>query len=282
MPLPYSARTLSKADLSAFEPLLGHYLSLQKQKDMDEMDDREVKGRWKSFVGKWNRGELAEGWYDPEMFARISEMQPAPRSERRTAAPVRREESEVGDERQQRDENSDGDDYGPTLPPSDPSRRAGASMPTRQDLTHRNEALRESREAQREADRSDLQATRRADRALQRERLDELAPRPDAGTRERRLEKRQLVGEKMRGFREDKSPGMEDERDVAGAGGDDSLAEYKREKENEQRRKSEREVRREEFERAKREEMELRRKAWAEREEGTVSMLRELAKQRFG
>ncbi|KAF7544553.1 hypothetical protein G7046_g9761 [Stylonectria norvegica] len=69
--LPCGARPLSKADLRAFEPLLAEYLSLQKQRDVDAMDDRELRGRWKSFVGKWNRGELAEGWYDPETFARI-------------------------------------------------------------------------------------------------------------------------------------------------------------------------------------------------------------------
>ena len=65
-------------------------------------------------------------------------------------------------------------------------------------------------------------------------------------------------------------------------GGGDSLEEYKRMKQNEQRKKSEREIRREEMERAKREEVEEKRRAWREREEGTVSMLRELARQRFG
>ena len=29
------------------------YLDIQKQIDIEELDEREVKGRWKSFVGKW-------------------------------------------------------------------------------------------------------------------------------------------------------------------------------------------------------------------------------------
>lgn len=35
------------------------------------MDKWEVKGWWKSFVGKWNRGELVEGWYDFEMYVKV-------------------------------------------------------------------------------------------------------------------------------------------------------------------------------------------------------------------
>jgi hypothetical protein len=65
-------------------------------------------------------------------------------------------------------------------------------------------------------------------------------------------------------------------------GGGDSLEEYKKAKEKEQRRKSEREIRREEMERARREEIAEKRRAWQEREDETVSMLRELARQRFG
>ncbi|KAI9655422.1 MAG: hypothetical protein M1829_000658 [Trizodia sp. TS-e1964] len=41
------------------------YLDIQKQLILEELDPDEVRGRWKSFVGRWNRGDLAEGWYDP-------------------------------------------------------------------------------------------------------------------------------------------------------------------------------------------------------------------------
>ncbi|EHK44283.1 uncharacterized protein TrAtP1_008801 [Trichoderma atroviride] len=291
--LPYGARHLSKDDLKGFEPLFAEYLDLQKQKNIEEMDEREVRGRWKSFVGKWNRGELAEGWYDPEMFQRILERGPPPQREpqqqqQQQQQQHRRQQSDSSDEEPpearyldrngSEDENEDEDmDYGPVLPGAAPGdRRAGATIPNKQDLTLRDELAEESREA----DREDLRTARKADRKLQKERLEELVPRAEAGTRERKLEKRQEVNDKMRQFR-DKSPGGE-VRDSELMGGGDSLEEYKQAKEKEQRRKSEREIRREEIERAKREEIEEKRRAWQEREDKTVSMLRELARQRFG
>ncbi|KAL7899675.1 hypothetical protein HDV63DRAFT_320100 [Trichoderma sp. SZMC 28014] len=287
--LPYGARHLSKDDLKGFEPLFAEYLDLQKQKNIEEMDEREVKGRWKSFVGKWNRGDLAEGWYDPEMFQRILERGPPPPREQQQQQQQqqqqhRRQQSISSDEEPpearylDRNASEDEDmDYGPVLPGAAPGdRRAGATIPNKQDLALRDELAEESREA----DREDLRAARKADRKLQKERLEELVPRAEAGTRERKLEKRQEVNEKMRQFR-DKSPGGE-VGDGELMGGGDSLAEYKQAKEREQRRKSEREIRREEIERAKREEIEEKRRAWQEREDKTVSMLRELARQRFG
>lgn len=47
------ARALSKHDLKQFKTLFALYLDIQKQIDIDELDETEVKGRWKSFVGKW-------------------------------------------------------------------------------------------------------------------------------------------------------------------------------------------------------------------------------------
>lgn len=279
--LPFDARPLSKADLNAFEPLLGEYLSLQKQKDITQMDDHEVKGRWKSFVGKWNRKELAEGWYDPETFTRISAENPVvPRASRASVHQEEREQpvkNAIDNDNNSEDEEDD-DDYGPTLPGSDRTRRSGPGIPTLQDLSLRTELNEEDRQASI----ADLRNARKADRTVQKERLDDLVPRAEAGTRERMLEKKAEVADKMRSFR-DKSPGtmeVADEKELMGGG--DSLDEYKKAKEREQRRKTDREIRREEIDRAKREEMEERKRAWQEREEGTVSMLRELARQRFG
>lgn len=256
--------------------MFAYFLSVQKQIEWEELDEREVKGRWKSFVGKWNRGELAEGWYDPDMFSRISESDPgpAPKQRKRTPEPVTHHEHETLDRANSSDEN----DYGPTLPQSSQhGRRAGPGIPSFNDLSIRNEMI----EDDREDFISILRAARKADRAQQKERLEDLAPRADAGTQERKLEKRQAVNDKMRGFR-DKSPGMEAGNEKELMGGGDSLEEYKSAKQREQRRKTEREIRREEIDRAKREEMEEKRRAWREREEGTVSMLKELARQRFG
>ncbi|KAL7788852.1 hypothetical protein V8C43DRAFT_109270 [Trichoderma afarasin] len=274
--LPYGARQLSKDDLGAFEALFGEYPSLQKQRYIEDMDDREIRGRWKSFVGKWNRGELAEGWYDPDMFQRILERDPLPKRQTEPQDAPREREIRHRDSSGSEDEDED-EDYGPVLPgASASSRRAGVGIPTKDDLAIRDELAAESREA----DREELRAPRKADRKLQKERLEELVPRAEAGTRERKLEKRQEVNEKMRSFRE-KSPGGE-VRDSELMGGGDSLEEYKKAKEKEQRRKSEREIRREEMERARREEIAEKRRAWQEREDETVSMLRELARQRFG
>lgn len=33
--------------------MFGLYLDIQKRKDIDELDESEVKGRWKSFMNKW-------------------------------------------------------------------------------------------------------------------------------------------------------------------------------------------------------------------------------------
>ncbi|KAJ3467398.1 hypothetical protein MRS44_004962 [Fusarium solani] len=265
--LPFDARQLAKGDLGAFRPLFADYLDLQKQKDIEEMDEREIRGRWKSFIGKWNRGELAEGWYDPEMFARIAaQNQGAPRASHSTARRDEREER-VDDNAKGRDDNSeedDDDDYGPTLPTSDPTRRSGPGIPTLQDLSLRAELTEEDKQASI----ADLRAARKADRAVQRERLDELVPRAEPGTRERMLEKQPR--------------GHGGEQRARAHGGGDSLEEYKQAKQQEQRRKTEREIRREEIERAKREEIEEKRRAWREREEGTIGMLKELARQRFG
>lgn len=262
------------------EPLFAQYLSLQKQKEISDMDDREVRGRWKSFVNKWNRGELAEGWYDPEMFARITAEQgeAEPRA-MREAEPSAGWEAELraGREAEARDDSED--DYGPALPTSHAGRSKGASIPSMQDLAYRDEMTQESRDEERSA----LRTERKADRTLQKERLDDLTPRAEAGTRERQLEKRAMVNEGMRSFR-DRSPtgAMEAVSEKEVMGGGDEVEEFKREKEAEKRKKTEREVRREEFDRARREEVEERRRLYQVREEGTMGMLRELARQNFG
>jgi hypothetical protein len=51
--LPLNARALVKHDLKGFKSLFALYLDIQKQIDIDELGENEVKGRWKSFLGKW-------------------------------------------------------------------------------------------------------------------------------------------------------------------------------------------------------------------------------------
>lgn len=51
--LPFGARELSKRDLELFEPMFAMYLDIQKGIFLEDLGEDEVKGRWKSFVGKW-------------------------------------------------------------------------------------------------------------------------------------------------------------------------------------------------------------------------------------
>lgn len=51
--LPFNSRQLTKRDYEAFKPMFALYLDIQKGKILEEMEETEAKGRWKSFLGKW-------------------------------------------------------------------------------------------------------------------------------------------------------------------------------------------------------------------------------------
>ncbi len=51
--LPSNARRLSKHDFDSYKVMFALYLDIQKQLVLEELEPDEVKGRWKSFVGKW-------------------------------------------------------------------------------------------------------------------------------------------------------------------------------------------------------------------------------------
>lgn len=51
--LQFKSRELGKRDYDTFKPMFATYLDIQKQKILEDMDETEVRGRWKSFVGKW-------------------------------------------------------------------------------------------------------------------------------------------------------------------------------------------------------------------------------------
>ncbi|KAI5285352.1 hypothetical protein KEM52_002478 [Ascosphaera acerosa] len=230
--LPYHAAELRKRDLERYRPLFASYLDIQKGLDIDELDEAEVKGRWKSFIGKWNRGELAEGWYQPatlkKAIATAAEMaQSAPRVRRPSPAYLSRERSGRdgdgdGDEdrstprdgadsadepsRDQDDSYDSDDQYGPTLPSvhhqhahphSHPHREGGAlagpTHATPADIRLKHEDERQAREAAYDDRRAALAAERRAHKAALKELQEEVAPRAEPGTRERRLEKRREV-----------------------------------------------------------------------------------------
>ncbi|KAL8370512.1 hypothetical protein RB595_000742 [Gaeumannomyces hyphopodioides] len=184
----------------------------------------------------------------------------------------------------------DDDDFGPPPPPpggAAPARRRvwpasstrqGPGIPTMQDLEERRAGEDEARQAERRAG----ALARRAERAEQKERLDELAPRADAGTRERRLEKRRELNEKLRGFREGSAGAADDVGDGELMGGGDGADDYRRALASQQRKKTDRELRREEEARARAEELQKRLQNYHAREDRVVGALKELAKQRFG
>lgn len=244
-----------------------------------------------------NRGELAKGWYDPAR-QNTNTSTISPPVERKS-----RKDGRIGQDTPRRspapshtppqphlphpsdDAESDSDDssiVGPLPPGHIPSSSssnqhtpASAAFPTPNDLTlQREESL-----LDRERAREELAQSRKADRALQKERLEELAPRADPGSRERKLEKKQEVNAKMQSFRE-RSPGGEvpESELMGGAGGTESFKQLKAAKE---RKKNERELRKEAMLRQRQEEREVRLKEHREKEEKTIAMLRALAEANY-
>lgn len=120
---------------------------------------------------------------------------------------------------------------------------------------------------------------------------EEVAPRAEPGTHERRQEKRQERAAANRSFAQSARGGSpvdavpDDEMlggGGGGGGGGDSLEAMKQEREKETRKKNDRELRREEILRARVAEREERMEAYRRKEDETMSVLKALAKQRFG
>ncbi|KAG9230560.1 hypothetical protein BJ875DRAFT_537070 [Amylocarpus encephaloides] len=287
--LPFNTRQLTKRDYKTCKPMFALYLDIQKGKVLEDINAVEAQGRWKSFVGKWNRGELAEGWYDPETLQKAvqntdsqnlvdDDYGPTPST---TVPPKHRDPELVGQGRSRVDEESDSDEsIGPA--PAGHERRSrggrmGPSIPNMQDLGLKREMDEEDGLARRDG----IRHARKVERKEQKAALDELVPRAEAGTRERQLEKKKEVNEKMKSFRE-KSPGAAEVPDTELMGGGDGIGDYKKQKKEFERKKNERELRKEEILRARAVEREERLQEYRTKEEGTMSMLKALAKQRFG
>ncbi|KAK5069706.1 hypothetical protein LTR64_008111 [Lithohypha guttulata] len=265
------------------------YLDIQKQIDIDELEDDEVKGRWKSFVHKWNRGDLAEGWYDPSTLQKALQAADLQNLNRSTSDAAGKDgPGPLSDEVQ--DDSPEDDDFGPALPQelqavvsSETSlNRSGPTIPSMDDIRSRNEDARLTAAEAKEQRLEDMRQSRKLDRKQQKERLDEIAPRAEAGTRERQLEKKRDIAASNRAFATSKDTGGDVEVPESDVMGGDDLGELKRIKKEEQRKKTERELKREEIERARRAEREERIKRMKEKEDKTMSMLRELAQARFG
>ncbi|KAH0267584.1 hypothetical protein KCU91_g9996, partial [Aureobasidium melanogenum] len=278
--LPLNARALVKHDLKQFKRLFGLYLDIQKQIDIDDLDETEVKGRWKSFLGKWNRGELAEGWYDPvtkekadRAASEAKTTRRSPLSRQQPEQAYRQHEQQAATSQPAADQDDSEDEYGPSLPTN--AGRVGPTVPSIQDLQYRNELAEEDEIARRQ----DLRFDRKMDRKLQKERLEELNPRAEPGSRERQLEKKREKAVANRTFREQKSPGAEEVGENDLIGGEDGI---KAHIQATQRKKSERELRKEEILRAREAEREERLAHHRAKEDKTMEMLKNLARQRYG
>ncbi|QIW95763.1 hypothetical protein AMS68_001281 [Peltaster fructicola] len=265
--LPYGQHELSKHDLEQYKALFADYLQLQKRLVLSELADHEVKGRWKSFIGKWNRGELSEGWYDSQVLLRAKE-----RSESQDN--LSEMTIKASPSQQALDEPEDsGDDVGPHLPTA---LSHGPAIPSLQDLQYQRELAQQ--------DRADLRLEHQQDRQLQRkankERLDELVPRAEPGSRERHLEKKRDVALSNRVFADAKDAGATEIADSDLMG--DDIDAYKAKLRAEKRQKNEREIRKEEVLRARAAEREERLAEHRRKEAKTMETLRALAQQRYG
>lgn len=227
-----------------------------------------------------NRGELARGWYERV----VSAQRDGPSATTTTATAASASASTEPTTKRVRHASPDSssssdDDFGPVLPQdaqTGGARKHGPAPPKTQDLSLQRELETEDQAYAR----ADGAHARRLDRRAQKEALDELVPRAEPGTRERQLEKKREVNEKMRGFR-DPSPGGEvDESTLLGAStGGESFAQKKAALE---RKKNEREIRREQLLKARIAEREERVQGMKEKEEKTMTMLKALAASRFG
>ncbi|KAA8914260.1 hypothetical protein FN846DRAFT_927159 [Sphaerosporella brunnea] len=266
-PLPLNASRISTRDHDFLSPIFASYLQIQKNLSLTSLDTREAKGRFKSFVSHYNRGELARGWYERVTTAQRSGRAPLP------PAPLQPQSPEAA--ASESDSDSD-DDFLPPLPGQEKKhRRHGPSAPNTSELALQSEVAAEDAELAR----ADLRYHRKADRRAQKEALEEIVPRAEPGTKERQLEKKKELAEKMRGFRE-RSPGGEiDDATLIGGGDGESFAQKKAALE---RKKNERELRREQLLKARIAEREERVQGMREKEERTMAMLKALAESRFG
>lgn len=170
--------------------------------------------------------------------------------------------------------DSEDDDVGPAPPPVS---APGPARPTRSDITLRDEAIAEAH-----ADaRNSMKQARKDERRIQKERMEELVPRAEPGTRERQMEKKREAVASNRAFGDAKGggDGVQDMPEGELIGGDAGVKEMKA---REERKKNDREIKREEVLRARAQEREERLVGMREREDKTMAMLRGLAKERFG
>ena len=253
-----------------------------------------------------NHGELAEGWYDPATLVKA-----------RTSTTVGSGKAPSQAIESSDEKAEDSDSFGPELPGKEDAyyrdgKMLGPAIPSLQDLelqrgmfihvhillvSYFTKIIRSLRirqlltfhtETQHEDSLLRLQDVRQArkrERLQQKERLDELVPRAESGTKDRRLEKKRELASANRAFANSKidAGDMAEVNESELLGGDDeSFGNFKRQKTEEKRKMNEREIRQEAILRARKEERMERIKVYKAKEEKTMSELIALAKARFG
>jgi len=187
--------------------------------------------------------------------------------------------------------SEDDDDFGPAIPndlvaskrlDGSAGGRQGPSIPNMDELRARREQDQEDAESAKERYINGVRQGRRLDRKVQKERLDEIVPRAEAGTRERQLEKKREKADSNRTFAASKDGNDLELREADVMGDEDSLGQLKRMQKEQERKKNDREIRREEALRARQAERNEKLKGMREKEAKTMEMLKEIAKSRFG
>ena len=192
--------------------------------------------------------------------------------------PVKSRFSSDDEEKPESDEN----DFGPARPRDLASRsQAGPTVPRLDDIALRDEEISEDRSREGLNYRDDIRFERKQDRKAQKDRLEELAPHADPGSRERQLEKKRETTSTLKEFRDAKEAG-DAEIGESELMGDDGIDQYKKQKKEMERKKTERELRREEIMRAKAAERDERLAERRAKEANTMDYFKQLAKERFG
>ncbi|KAF3172195.1 hypothetical protein TWF751_005854 [Orbilia oligospora] len=382
--LPSNSKPLDiHTSLPAYFALFAKYLDIQKSVNVMDIDERELRSRFKRFVGRWNMGELASSWYDKDYKVQVDSDSELPgwedylnfqkehkastrrrnsrdrdgrddrrskdkdddrreknrdrerdRSHRDKGRDRHRDKDEEREGRGDRDrsrrdgdsriekknddqgaetrdqaesrirnmtdeeltralqklegehtpseaasedvemkdgnESDDSDMIGPAIPESLVKPKAGAKPPTTQDL----ELQRELDEEESDLRRADLRYERKKERKMEKERLEELVPRAEAGSRERQLEKKRETAAANKAFADAKGGDVEEAGESTLMGGEESFQHHKAAQE---RKKNERELRKEALLRARKAEREERLQVHRAKEEQTMKMLRALA-----
>lgn len=217
-----------------------------------------------------NRGELDREWYHPRIMDELKENLNYPSSA------TNRERHDIRSM----------DSVHRSLEAGPSHSKHGPSMPNFQDLDIERETdllIQEAASAERQRS---LAAERASHNINMQSTVGEVAPRAEPGTRERKLEKKRDIAASNRAFAEARhggSPGAEaDEETLMGGDSGNDYQRLVQQREKQETKKSEKELRRQRILLARTAEREERLEAYRKKEDKTMSVLKALARERYG